>query len=91
MTSVLEIPPPNFLGRFNVHQAHIHGGSSVESGFESGTLRPPKSRPYFSVTVTLGRGLKGILDSLLSTTELSTKHTILWKWTRRSREENIPA
>ncbi|GBL96977.1 hypothetical protein AVEN_182551-1 [Araneus ventricosus] len=26
--------------RFNSHQAHIHGGSSVESGFEPVTLRP---------------------------------------------------
>ncbi|GBO24371.1 hypothetical protein AVEN_30731-1 [Araneus ventricosus] len=25
--------------RFSVHQAHKHDGSSVESGFESGTLR----------------------------------------------------
>ncbi|GBO37621.1 hypothetical protein AVEN_107512-1 [Araneus ventricosus] len=44
-------PSPNFRttptgGRltlcvgFNVQQAHISGGSSVESGFEPGTLRP---------------------------------------------------
>ncbi|GBL93817.1 hypothetical protein AVEN_153592-1 [Araneus ventricosus] len=26
--------------RFNVHQDHIHGGSSVESGFEPGILGP---------------------------------------------------
>ncbi|GBM51275.1 hypothetical protein AVEN_267141-1 [Araneus ventricosus] len=25
--------------RFNIHQAHMHGGSSVESGFEPGALR----------------------------------------------------
>ncbi|GBO22572.1 hypothetical protein AVEN_251905-1 [Araneus ventricosus] len=29
--------------RFSVHQAHIHDGSSLESGFEPGAL-PPQSR-----------------------------------------------
>ncbi|GBM57752.1 hypothetical protein AVEN_50743-1 [Araneus ventricosus] len=27
-------------GRFPVHQAHLHDGSSMESGLEPGTLRP---------------------------------------------------
>ncbi|GBN61806.1 hypothetical protein AVEN_112534-1, partial [Araneus ventricosus] len=46
----LALPSPNFRitppgghliheVKFNVHQVHIHGGSSVESGFEPWTLR----------------------------------------------------
>ncbi|GBN43585.1 hypothetical protein AVEN_217526-1 [Araneus ventricosus] len=30
----------------NVKQDHIHGRTSMESGFEPGTLRPPKPRTY---------------------------------------------
>ncbi|GBN56744.1 hypothetical protein AVEN_273580-1 [Araneus ventricosus] len=49
-THELAPPPPKFRTtptkgclthdvRFNAHQAHKHGGSSVESGFEPGALR----------------------------------------------------
>ncbi|GBM93132.1 hypothetical protein AVEN_56421-1 [Araneus ventricosus] len=43
---------------FNVHQAHTHGGSAVESGFESGAhrprsrdLRPPRPKVIHAVAV----------------------------------------
>ncbi|GBN64765.1 hypothetical protein AVEN_229130-1 [Araneus ventricosus] len=67
-TPELEPPSPNFCTTpagvrlvpyawFNVQRAHIHGGFSVESGFEPGTLRP-RSRDF---SITPERHLLGVL------------------------------
>ncbi|GBM12589.1 hypothetical protein AVEN_146772-1 [Araneus ventricosus] len=35
---------------FNVYQTRLHGGSSLESGFEPRILRPPRLRSYHQTT-----------------------------------------
>ncbi|GBM82288.1 hypothetical protein AVEN_214686-1 [Araneus ventricosus] len=73
-------PSPNFRttptggrlthdARFNMHQAHIHSGSSVELGFEPGMVRP--RYPDFTT-----RPPPPSIAKLFSSRKQKTDHTI---------------